>query len=535
MTYPYLNKAQILDMLLARDVERGFSSLQDLPLPQNLTHAFEGAQIVAKCINKGQEVLVVGDYDADGVCASAIMVRFFRILGYENMRLIIPHRFNDGYGVSAPLLEKYANNATVIVSVDNGITALSAGEWCKSAGVSLVITDHHMPTGDIPNADVIIDPYLSDCTFPQKAICGAVVAWYFCAALKQILKAKVDMGIFLGYLAIASVGDIMPLVGINRLFVKKGIESLARDCMPFAQILRGKSKQLDSQTLAFSFIPLLNAAGRVASADIALEFLVSEDFTQAKIAYDKLVTFNNERKQIQNEILESARVNLMQNEYIAISYAKGWHEGVLGIVASSLARECKKSTFIFSEHNNVLKGSGRSFGGVNLIKSITSLEGQKKHLLAYGGHSGAVGLSLERSNLEHFFTLLPTTLIVEKDEEDGVLGVIKSTDINEELMEILQSFEPFGVGNPTPIFICEKMRIESIKPLGKKNKDAEKEQEIRHFEYVLQDMTNEIRLIGVEFFAPCMREIGQCGDVYFEIIRDSYCKRLKLKIIDFIS
>ena len=523
MSYPILSKAQILDLLLARDVERGFSSLQDLPLPQCLAHIFEGAEIVAECIKKGQEVLVVGDYDADGVCASAIMVLFFRMLDYANMRLIIPHRFEDGYGVSGALLDKYAQNAAVVVSVDNGITALSAAQWCREAQIPLVITDHHTPTAQLPNADVIIDPYLPECSFPQKSICGAVVAWYFCATLKQILQSNIDMGVFLPYLALASIGDVMPLVGINRLFVKKGIQSLHTTSAPFAQILREKYKRLDAQTLGFYVIPLLNAPGRIASANMALEFLVSEDYAHAKIAYEQLVSLNNERKRIQGEILESTHNVLIEKENVVVSYAQGWNEGVLGIVASFLAKKYKKSAFVFNECNNVLRGSGRSFGDVNLIESIIPFG---ESLLNFGGHSGAVGLSLEAQNLQNFITFFSTHLVLEETKgEDNVLGGIKSIDIDNELMECIETFEPFGAGNPTPLFVCEQLSIESIKPLGKEGK---------HFEYILLDKQSQTRLRGVEFFAPCVREVGQCGDVYFELIKDDYFKSIKLKIIDFV-
>ncbi|WP_300451524.1 single-stranded-DNA-specific exonuclease RecJ [uncultured Helicobacter sp.] len=522
MAYPFVDKAQILEMLLARDVHRGITSLQHLPKPECLAHNMEGARIVAECIKKGQEVLVVGDYDADGICASAVMIHFFRLLGYANMRLIIPHRFDDGYGVSGALLEKYANNAAVVVSVDNGITAVCAAKWCKEAGIPLIITDHHTPTDEIPNADVIIDPYLPECTFPQKAICGAVVAWYFCAALKQELGAKVDMSAFLEYLAIASIGDIMPLVGINRLLVKRGIERLGQIQTPLAQLLRLKYRHINAQTLGFYFVPLLNAAGRMASADKALALLVCENLTQANAIYDELLELNQMRKATQSKILQSAHKHLIEREHIVVSYAQGWHEGVLGIVASALANEYGKSAFVFNETEGVLKGSGRSYGGVNLIASITSLS---EHLLGFGGHSGAVGLSLEVGRLEHFIESLQTHLVIEEAGADEVLGILDSGEIDEELMRIIERFEPFGAENPTPIFICNGLSIESIKPLGNEGK---------HFEYILYDKNNQTRLVGVEFFATCKREVGQCGNVHFELLRDEFKNRLKLKIIDFV-
>ncbi len=168
--------------------------------------------------------------------------------------------------VSAALLEKYANNAAVVVSVDNGITAFCAGQWCKARGIPFIITDHHTPTDTLPQADVIINPMLQDSTFIQKSICGAVVAWYFCAAIKQNLKANIDMGMFLEYLAIATIADVMPLTGINRILVKKGLESLNHSSSVLATLLRESfarfKKPITAENLAFDFIPLLNCAGR---------------------------------------------------------------------------------------------------------------------------------------------------------------------------------------------------------------------------------------------------------------------------------
>ena len=168
-------KQDILHFLQSRDLECGIRTLRDLPTPQNLNNTESGAKIITQAMERNNEILVVGDYDADGVCASAIISLFFKALEYQHFRLIIPHRFEDGYGVSAALLEKNAQNAAVVVSVDNGITAFCAGQWCKAKGIPFIITDHHTPTDTLPQADVIINPMLQDSTFAQKSICGAVV------------------------------------------------------------------------------------------------------------------------------------------------------------------------------------------------------------------------------------------------------------------------------------------------------------------------------------------------------------------------
>lgn len=521
MSYPYIHKADVVEILKSRDVQRGIFSLSHLPLPQSLAHITQGAQIVAQCIKDAKEVLVVGDYDADGICASAVMVKFFKLLGYERMRLVIPNRFIDGYGISAALLQKHAHNAAVIISVDNGISAMCAGEWCAKAHIPLVITDHHTPSKELPKASVIIDPHLPQCSFPQKDICGAVVAWYFCAALKETLQADIDMKCFFEYLAIASIGDVMPLVGINRILVQKGLQALQSAKSPLAEFLCLKYKYINAQTLAFYIAPLLNSAGRMASADIALEFLVSENLTQAHQLYAKLSSLNAERKAIQAEVLAAAKECVIEKEHFILSYGEGWHEGVLGIVAATLAKEYQKSAFVFNKHKDVLKGSGRSEGGVNLIGSITCVD---SYLLHFGGHKGAVGLSLSVDKLEDFIGTLGEHFIYEARAQEPILGIIGSEEIDYELLALCEEFAPFGEGNPIPLFICEDLLIQSIKPIGKDGK---------HFEYVLYDRRAHIKLVGIEFFAPFMREVGQSGDVCFELSRDEFRSTLKLKIIHF--
>ncbi|BAM11731.1 single-strand DNA-specific exonuclease RecJ [Helicobacter cinaedi PAGU611] len=516
-------KQDILHFLQSRDLECGIRTLRDLPTPQNLNNTESGAKIITQAMERNNEILVVGDYDADGVCASAIISLFFKALEYQHFRLIIPHRFEDGYGVSAALLEKNAQNAAVVVSVDNGITAFCAGQWCKAKGIPFIITDHHTPTDTLPQADVIINPMLQDSTFAQKSICGAVVAWYFCAAIKQNLKANIDMGMFLEYLAIATIADVMPLTGINRILVKKGLESLRTSSNVLATLLRESfarfKKPITAENLAFDFIPLLNCAGRMESANKALELLLSPSLAHATHIYTELQNLNNKRKEIQQDILQKAQEHIIQTDDFVLSYGDSWHEGVLGIVAAKLARIYKKSAFVLSQNADVLKGSGRSYGGANLIASITPLQ---QYCLGLGGHSGAVGLSLESCQLGTLIEKLQETMVYEECDENETFFTLGVESVDMELFEILESFEPFGEGNPKPTFLLENLTIQEIKPLGREGK---------HFEYTLAD-SNGMCLAGLEFLAPTRREVGQCVDIHIELMRDYYKNCIKAKILE---
>lgn len=518
-----LTKQQILHILQSRDLECGIHTLRDLPTPQSLNHIESAAQIISQAMEKNREILVIGDYDADGVCASAIMTRFFQTLGYQHFRLIIPNRFEDGYGVSAALLDKYAHNAAVVVSVDNGITAFCAGEWCKARDIPFIITDHHTPTPTLPQADAIINPMLKDSTFIQKNICGAVVAWYFCGAIKRSLGAKIDMGMFLEYLAIATIADVMPLKGINRILVKKGLESLNTSSSVLATLLHQEyarfKKPITAESLSFDFIPLLNCAGRMESANKALELLLSPSLAHAAHIYTELKSLNAKRKEIQQDIIQKAQEHIIQTDEFVLSYGESWHEGVLGIVAAQLARMYKKSAFVLSQNAGVLKGSGRSFGGANLIASITPLQ---QYCLSFGGHSGAVGLSLELNQLEVFVEKLQECMVYEEASDREAFFTLGAESIDRELFKILESFEPFGEGNPKIAFLLENLTIQEIRPLGRENK---------HFEYTLVD-SRGVCVVGLEFLAPTMREVGQCLDIHAELMCDYYKNRIVVKILE---
>lgn len=515
-----LDHAKVCEILTRRNRCQGIHSLKDLPKPYTLDRVQEGAKLLVQCIKQNQKILIVGDYDADGVCASAIMMQFFEAIDYPFVKVIIPNRFTDGYGVSAALLEKYAHDVSLVVSVDNGITAFCAGEFCKDHQMSFIITDHHTPVSTLPDADVIIDPKIPSCQFIQKDICGAMVAWYFCAGIKQELQASVDMKAFLGYLALASIGDIMPLCSVNYMIVKKGIHWIQTADAPFAQIIRSKIKNINAENLAFKIIPLLNCAGRIDDASLALQFLCADTLEHAQEVYFQLESLNIKRKQIQDSLLESAQNNIITTQYFVLSYGEGWHSGVLGIVAAQLAEIYQKSSFVLSLENGILKGSARSYGGLNLIESVNQVG---EHLLTYGGHSGALGLSLYQHNMESFIQALQCNLIFTQKSSLEILGLMPFAQINVDLLCIIESFEPFGEGNPKPIFLTRELCIVASKPLGKEKK---------HYRYILQDKQNNICHNGIEFFVSQIRKVGCIYDVTYEINRDDYTKGVILKIIE---
>lgn len=515
----YLSKSQIREILSKRDLECGVAGLKDLPLPHMLKGVPEAAKLIAAHMRQDSKILIVGDYDADGVNASAIMHGFFEALGYERFEVVLPNRFSDGYGLSTKLLERLEapKHYALVITVDNGVSAFEAGEFCKAHNLALIITDHHTPQDSLPACDVLINPKQEGCEFAFKDICGAMVAWYLCAGVKQECNARIDMSVFLPFVGLATLGDVMPLVGINRIIVKKALQILRTTDAPFAQVLRQKLGVISAQALSFSIIPLLNCAGRVSDARIAFEFLTLKSLPQALQIYAQLQSLNNERKSLQAQTLQKAQDSLTQTDVFV--YAIGeWHIGVVGIVCAKLAQTYQKSAFVLSdEGDGVLKGSGRAYDGVNLIKSLQKAQELKPLLLEFGGHQGAVGLQIHKDNLSEFMEILSSCVQRETESESrDVLGYVSAHDIDMELFSILEEFEPFGAHNPQPRFICDDLTLIDSKPMGK-NKE--------HLRLDFCAPSGK-RLYGVEFFAS---EVSR-QEWRFALTYDRYFKRLCLQI-----
>jgi single-stranded-DNA-specific exonuclease len=458
-----LTKEKIKEILSKRIEEINSLQIPHFSLLDNIDIA---SKRIKRAIENSEKIVVVGDYDVDGVSSSAIMYEFLKKCN-ANFEIVIPDRFKEGYGLTPFLLEKI--DADLIITVDNGITSFEAAEICKSRGIDLIITDHHTPIKDenenikLPQAFAVVNPKLST-NFPFREICGAEVAWYLCAALKYEMKINVDLREFLDILAIAIIADVMPLLHLNRTLVNMGLKRLNKALKPFSRaIKRFFNKELNSEDIAFQIAPRLNAAGRVAHAKIAFEFLISENEEEAFKLFLELDSLNNLRKNIEKEIIESVEINEEDN-FIVI---KGdYHEGVVGIIASRLVHKYKKPAIVFSKKDDILKGSGRSLGNIDIFSLVKKCE---TYLEGFGGHKMACGLSIKEENFHAFKDFLNEKIKIynEKDFfiEDFVLGELPFSEIDLELVDIIKSFEPFGEGNPKPKFIttAEIKHIQNLK------------------------------------------------------------------------
>ena len=475
-----LDKKSLFELLSKRFCE-GEKKLSHIPNPALLHDGEKSAKKIAQAIKEKKKITLVGDYDVDGVSSTAIMVEFFRQIPYP-LTTIIPNRFNDGYGVSPNILQRV--DADLVITVDNGITAIEAGEICKQRGIDLIITDHHTPSDKLPEAFSIIDPKLPTCSYPFKEICGAQVAWLLLALVKKELNLNIDMKQFLDILAIAIIADVMPLVDINRAMVKAGLKMLSYSNRPSSIIIRdflNKSK-ITSEDIGFNIAPRLNSAGRLEDASLALSFFTAKDTHTAYTLFEKLSKLNEERKEIEAQTTNEAMQQVDEDDKVIVVAGDDWHEGVVGIVASRLTDKFSKPAIVLSINGDVAKGSARSLGEVNIYNLIK----ENQHFLnKFGGHKMAAGLSLDKANIGEFKKAINKSAkkIPPKDFEpqEYITGILPSDEIDFELLDILEQFEPYGEGNVKPRFLMEDAQVVSIRPLGKEK--AHSKIEVRQFSH----------------------------------------------------
>lgn len=461
-----LNKQKIFELLSSRfkDEEK---RLSDIPNPALLHDATKAAKKIADAITDNKKITLVGDYDVDGVSSTAIMVDFFRQIPYP-LDAIIPNRFNDGYGVSPNILQRV--DADLIITVDNGISALEAAQICKERGIDLIITDHHTPSEILPEAFAIVDPKLDSCKYPFKEICGAQVAWLLLGLVKKELALKIDMRQFLDILSIAIIADVMPLIDINRTLVREGLKVLMSSSRPASIIIRDflNKSAITSEDIAFSIAPRINSAGRLEDASIALDFFTATDTNTAYNLFEILGNLNDIRKETEAKTTASAIESSNPDDKVIVVAGEYWHEGVVGIVAARLVDKFSVPAIVLSIKDGVAKGSARSIGNVNIYELIK----ENEHLLTkFGGHKMAAGLGLDADKIQEFTKTIniSASKIDEKDflPSDEHMGILESESIDSELLDIFEKFEPYGEANPRPSFLIKEAEIVEIRTMGK--------------------------------------------------------------------
>ncbi|MDF1882025.1 single-stranded-DNA-specific exonuclease RecJ [Sulfurimonas sp. MAG313] len=461
-----------LHEILSQRFSTGFKKLSDIPNPALLHDGLKAAKRIAHAIQNNEKIYIVGDYDVDGVTSTALMIEFFKAIGYP-IEATIPNRFTDGYGVSEKIIDRI--EADLVITVDNGINAFGAAIACKKRGIDLIITDHHTPSSSLPDAYAIVDPKLDNCDYPFKEICGAQVAWLLMGLIKKEIGSSVNLSQFMDLLCLAIIADVMPLQDINRTLVIKGLNMMSTSLRPCMVIIRDMlaKKVLSAEDIAFQIAPRVNSAGRMEDASIALEFLTADTEGKAYKQYELLNQLNNIRKSTEAEATENAMQQVHPDDHILVVAAEGWHEGVVGIVASRLVQRFGKPAIVLSIAQDNAKGSARSIGNISIYELIKENEG---FLEKFGGHKMAAGLGLKKENISAFKKAINETAqsIPPEDyiPQEEILGEIESSAIDFDLLNLLDEFEPYGEANPRPRFLASNAQVVSIKKLGKDKEHA---------------------------------------------------------------
>lgn len=443
--------------------------------PFDLPDMDKAVERITQAIDNFERIAVFGDFDADGVTATALLYTYLESKG-ANVLWYIPDRLTEGYGLSVSAVDKLKNmGAQLIVTVDNGVSAADAAERAYELGMQVVITDHHKVPEKLPRAEAIVDLHRSDCDCQFKELCGAGIAFKLACAM-ELEDDTAVIEDFADLAAIGTISDVVSLTGENRTIVKAGLRSINnRSRAGINELLEAAGageKYIDASSVAFTISPRINAAGRMGSADTALELLLSDDPETANVLAQEINDANRERQRIEGEIIAQVEKQLEEHpeiRYAPVIVADGddWHNGVIGIVAARIQEKYSKPCIIISRctADGTARGSGRSIEGFSLYDAIKN----SQHLLThFGGHTQAAGLSLMAEDIPQL-----RREIIEYASKTEMPFPVQSIDlrlnpahISMDILDAVSALEPFGAGNPQPIFGLYGMKIEAFSPVG---------------------------------------------------------------------
>lgn len=446
-------------------------SLNQLHDPFLMKGMEAGSERLATSIRNGERVVVYGDYDVDGTTATAIIYTFLKNFGL-NVRYYIPHRFKEGYGIGQDGID-FAEEigATLIVSVDCGITAVDETEYASGKGIDLLICDHHNAGEVIPDAVAVLDPKQPGCPYPFKGLSGAGVGFKLVQATLTKLGLQPDVAHpYLDLVAISIASDIVPIVDENRILMREGLELINTRPRPGVKALLDRIQLRDSEIttshIVFSLGPRINAAGRMGDAAVAVALLIAETSDEADSYAARLEKINFERRDTDTKTMDQALKQLdgsmdPDNCSCLVLHDPEWHLGVIGIVASRLVDIYCRPTIMLSTVDGLIKGSARSINGFNIYEALKQCDDL---LLQFGGHKYAAGLTIAEDQLDSFierFQQITGDLLSEQDFKPELMidTEIPFTDITPRFWKLLKQFEPFGPNNLKPIFISRNVNI----------------------------------------------------------------------------
>ncbi len=496
----------------AKDKEQFFHpTIKDFDSDLKIPGIPKATKRILQAIEKDELIIVFGDYDVDGICSSAILYKALTSIGAKVLPYI-PHREKEGYGLSKLGLEFARDSgASLVITVDNGIVAVKQAKFAREIGLDLIITDHHVPGKEKPDAFEIVH---------STKMCGAAVAW---CLIKDLVKKELVMEL-LQFAAIATVCDLLPLVGLGRAFVFEGLQILNKTTnlglLALVNECGISPKDIGSFEIGYMIGPRLNAMGRLEHAIDSLRLLCTKDPLKAKKLAQLLCETNASRQKMTTEAFEQAKLLVDEGQKIHVLASKDWSAGIIGLVAGKISEGYNRPTVAISIGEEISKGSARSIDGINIVELI------REHvdiLIDVGGHPGAAGFSLYNKHIEIFKKRLEKQKII-LPEEERVLEIdaeVIGKHLTKSLIDELQKFEPFGLDNRKPIFATKSMRASDLRTVG----------EGKHLKGKVEGL--DFIAFGMGEWAG-MLQSGQIIDLAYNLELDNYNgnNKLQLKVRD---
>lgn len=517
------------------DVINFLQENKDFSNPFLMKDMDKAVERITTAVENGEKICVYGDYDADGVTSTSLLYSYLRDSLGADVMFYIPTRTGEGYGMNKGAVDKiHSQGVTLIITVDNGISAREEIDYANSLGIDTVITDHHMPSGAIPKAVAVVNAHQKDDKSPFKDFSGVGVAFKLVMAIEGEY-ADVDSLLenFSDIATLGTIGDIVPLVGENRTLVKNGLRHIQNSDRIGINAMKQESgiaeKEINSSNVAFTLVPRINAGGRLGSSEKSVNLLLTEDEDEAVTIADKLGMDNRERQSIEKEILASIdeevrRTPNIVNDKILVFAGKGWHQGVVGIAASRIKDIYDKPTIIIGiDDDGVARGSGRSVEGFSLCDAVFACS---EHLTHYGGHPMAVGISLEKEKINDFRKAI-NAYCKDIKMPYNILHIdckLNPNQLDLSILDSLSYIEPCGASNPSPIFGLYNMTIIATKEMGNG----------KHMRITLSRGQGQVPVYAVYFnhnFQSCSYRNGDIVDVAVSLDRNIYNGQENLSVI----
>lgn len=542
----------VLQLLLNRginqkeDIEKYFSAdyETDVSNPFLFSDMEKAVARIAEAKERKEKIAIYGDYDADGVTATALLFETLEKLGFKNVIVYIPDRQLEGYGINMEAVEHlHKEKVDLIITVDCGITSREEIEKAGKLGMDAIITDHHHVPGVLPGALAIINPNLKDCQYPEKNLAGVGVAFKLAQAMYQKMKPEETEQLkwLLDLVAIGTVADCVPLLGENRVLTKYGLIVLSKtkrkgflEMFKVGRISISEDDQPDTHKISFQVAPRINAAGRMDHASFSYKLIIEKDPVRARNMALEVESKNQSRQKITGEITREVRAiaeNMFKNKKFIFAENEHWPVGLLGLVAGKIADEFNKPTLILQKREYEFVGSLRSIGQVNIIETLEKCSGL---LIKFGGHAQAAGVRVSHEKIEKFYAKFGH-LIEERLEGKDISPQIEidmeieADDVNWELLGQIKKMEPFGEGNEEPVFLAKNMIIEDLRIVGNGSK---------HLKLALRAKDASPKIFDAIGFGlgdkfPNLKN-GDSLDIVFNLQEDEWNgnKKIQLKLID---